>query len=147
MSDKQQQTRKQKARQAQAKAQINRDRARRKLLRQREKLARRRTRNRRQSEKRRDDGTDKGENPENPEKPENPTAHSTLPPQKSNAENATRNSHSTVPETPKYSAVPARERLYGQRLHRKTREREDETSVTTRVSERETDDEEVSTDE
>ncbi len=138
MTDNQQQKRKQKARQAQAKAQINRDKARRKLLQQREKLARRRSRNRRQSEQRRDEDTDRGKNP---------TAHSTLPPQKSNAENATRNSHSTVPETPKYSAVPARERLYGQRLHRKTSGREDEPSATSRVSERETDVEEVSTDE
>lgn len=111
MTDKQQQKHEQKARQAQAKAQNNRDKARRKLLRQREKLARRRTRNRCQSEKRRDDDE---------EGTENPTAHSTMPPQKSNAKNATRNSHSTVPATPKYSEVPARERLYGQRLHRKT---------------------------
>lgn len=138
MTDNQQQKRKQKARQARAKAQINRDKARRKLLQQREKLALRRTRNRRQSEQRHNEDKDRGENP---------TAHSTLPPQKSNAENATRNSHSTVPETPKYSAVPARERLYGQRLHRKTSGREDETSATSRVSERETDVEEASTNE
>ncbi|MFA9517153.1 protein gvpI [Halopenitus sp. H-Gu1] len=138
MTDKQQQKRKQKARQAQAKAQKNRDKARRKLLQQREKLARRRTRNRRQSETRRDDD-DETEGT-------NPTAHSTLPPQKSNAENATRNSHSTVPETPKYSVVPARERLYGRRLYRKMIEG-DETSTTTPVAEHETDDEEVSTDE
>lgn len=138
MTDNQQQKRKQKARQAQRKAQINRDKARRKLLRQREKLARRRTRNLRKSEKR---------NEENKEEIKNPTAHSTLPPQKSNTENATRNSHSTVPETPKYSAVPARERLYGQRLHRKMIKLRDEPSATTRVSDHEADGEEVSTDE
>lgn len=135
MTDKQEHKREQKARQAQAKAQNNRDKARRKLLRQREKLARRRTHNRCQSEKRRDDDE---------EETENPTAHSTMPPQKSNVENATRNSHSTVPETPKYSAMPARERLYGQRLHRKTSEGKDDTSATTHMSEHETDDEEVS---
>lgn len=112
MSDKQQQKHEQKARQARVKAQINRDKARRKLLRQREKLARRRTRNRKQSETRRDD-TDG-------ETVENPAGHSTVPSQKSNAENAARNSHSTVPKTPKYSDMPARERLYGRRLHRRT---------------------------
>lgn len=46
--------------------------------------------------------------------------HSTVPPQKTNAENAVRNSHSSVPSTPKYSDMPGRERLYGQRLHRRT---------------------------
>jgi hypothetical protein len=109
MTDKQQR-KQQKARQAQAKAQRNRDKARQKLLLQRKKLARRRSRNRHQSEKRRadDDGT------------ANPTAYSTMPSQKSNAENAARNSHSAVPAAPKYSTVSARERLYGRRLHRKT---------------------------
>jgi hypothetical protein len=111
MTDKQQRKRERKARQAQAKAQNSRDKARRKLLEQRKNLARRRARNRRQSEERRDDEEDGAENP---------TAHSTMPKQKSNAQNAARNSHSTVPATPKYSNVPARERLYGQRLHRKT---------------------------
>ncbi|AAC82803.1 gas vesicle protein GvpI [Halobacterium salinarum] len=117
MSDKQQQKHKQKARQARVKAQINRDKARRNLLRQREKLARRRTRNRKQSEPRRDDSD--GDDTDG-ETVKNPAAHSTMPPQKSNAENAVRNSHSTVPKTPKYSDVTARERLYGQRLHQKT---------------------------
>jgi hypothetical protein len=137
MTDKQQRQHEQKARQAQAKAQINRDEARRKLLRQRKSLARRRTRNRRQSEPQRDD--DDGS--------QNPTAHSTLPPQKSNVENATRNSNSTVPSAPKYSTVPARERLYGLRLHRKTREGNAESPEPTAVSEDETGDEEVSPDE
>lgn len=109
MSDRQR-THNRKAKRAQMKAQINRDEARRKLLRQRKKLAKRRRVNREQSKQRRDDG--KSQN--------NPTAHSTLPPQKSNAQNAVRNSHSTVPETPKYSTVQARKRLYGQRLYRAT---------------------------
>lgn len=115
MSDKQQQKHEQKARQAQAKAQINRDKARRKLLRQRKKLAQRRTRNRNQSETPHDDADgDDGD------AVQNPVSHSTIPSQKSNAENAVRNSHTTVPKTPKYSDMPARERLYGQRLHQKT---------------------------
>jgi hypothetical protein len=111
MSDNQRKRHERKAQQAVTKAQVNRDKARKKLLRQRRKLARRRARNRRQSEKRRDEQTEDGETS---------TTHSTLPPQKSNAENAARNSHSTVPETVKHSNVPARERLYGQRLHRHT---------------------------
>lgn len=111
MSDKRQQNHKRKARQAIVKAQHNRDEARRKLLRQREKLARRHARNRRQSEERRDDEA---------EQRENPTTRSTLPSQESNAENAARNSHSTVPKTVKYSKVTARERLYGLRLHRRS---------------------------
>lgn len=115
MSDKQQRRHEQKARQARVKAQINRDKARRKLLQQRKKLARRRKRNRKQSEARRGDTTDDGEDGVT-----NPTAHSTMPPQKTNAENAARNSHSTVPEIPKYSNMPGRDRLYGLRLHRKT---------------------------
>ncbi|WP_435186740.1 protein gvpI [Halobellus sp. EA9] len=114
MSDKQQQQHEQKAQQARVKAQINRDKARRKLLQQREKLAQRRKRNRKQSEARRDDTDDDEDGVENP------TAHSTMPPQKTNAENAVRNSHSTVPKTPKYSDVAGRERLYGQRLHQQT---------------------------
>ncbi|WP_240792437.1 protein gvpI [Salarchaeum sp. JOR-1] len=114
MSDKQQQQHEQKAQQARVKAQINRDKARRKLLQQREKLAQRRKRNRKQSEARRDDTNDDEDGVENP------TAHSTMPPQKTNAENAARNSHSTVPKTPKYSDMVGRERLYGQRLHQQT---------------------------
>jgi hypothetical protein len=114
MSDKQQQQHEQKAQQAHIKAQINRDKARRKLIQQRKKLAQRRKRNRKQSEARRDDADD-GENGV-----ENPTAYSTMPPQKTNAENAARNSHSTVPKTPKYSNVAGRERLYGRRLHQQT---------------------------
>lgn len=116
MIDEQRKKHERTARQAVTKATINRDAARGKLLRHREKLARRRTRNRRQSEPRGDDATGGTENP---------TAHSTLPPGKSNAENAARRSHSTVPATPKYSNVPARERLYGQRLHHKTDEGND----------------------
>lgn len=114
MNDKKRQNHEQKVRQARIKAQINCDKARRKLLRQREKLARRRTRNRKQSEARRGGSDGDGETVENPSR------HSTMPPQKSNAENAARNSHSTVPKSPKYSDMPARERLYGRRLHRKT---------------------------
>jgi hypothetical protein len=115
MSDKQQQQHEQKAQQARVKAQINRDKARRKLLQQREKLAQRRKRNRKQSEARRADADADGE-----DGVENPTAHSTMPPQKTNAENAARNSHSTVPPTPKYSDMAGRKRLYGQRLHQQT---------------------------
>ncbi|ADQ68784.1 hypothetical protein C499_14260 [Halogeometricum borinquense DSM 11551] len=111
MTDKQQQKRKQKARQILAKAQLSRDTARQKLLQQRRKIAQRRKRNRHQSESQRDRDENDGTG--------NPTAHSTLPPQKSNAENAARNSHSTVPAVPKHSNVAARERLYGQRLHRR----------------------------
>ncbi|GGJ05378.1 protein gvpI [Halobellus salinus] len=114
MSDKHQQRHERKARQARAKAQHSRDNARRKLLRQRENLARRRKRNREQSEARRNEADESGDGVENP------AAHSTVPPQKTNAENAVRNSHSAVPSTPKYSAAPGRERLYGQRLHQRT---------------------------
>ncbi|AFK19408.1 protein gvpI [Haloferax mediterranei ATCC 33500] len=148
MTGKQHQKHEQKARQAQVKAQINRDKARSKLLRQREKLARRRARNRRQSEVRRGNQskaqhdtqseTQRGTQSKSQRDNEtggtkNPTAHSTLPPQKTNAENAVRNSHSTVPELPKYSSVPARERLYGLRLHRETTASEDK-SVTVAVT-------------
>jgi len=105
---------KRKANQAQKKAQINRDKARKKLLRQRKKLAKRRKANLEASTKRREDG-DGDRSP-------NPTAYSTVPPQKSNAQNAVRNGHSTVPPAPKYSTVQARKRLYGQRLHRATAE-------------------------
>lgn len=115
MNSNQQQQRKKKARQAQIKAQINRDKARKKLLQQRKALAKRRRKNRKQCEKRRAESND-GE--------ENPTAHSTLPAQATNAENAARNSHSAVPATPKYSTVTARERLYGLRLHRKASEQD-----------------------
>lgn len=111
MADKQQRRRQQKARQAQLKAQINRDQARQKLLQQRKKLARRRAKNRQLCDSRRSEGD---------ESQLNPTAHSTLPPQRSNAQNAAQHSHSTVPPTPKYSTVSARERLYGLRLHRRT---------------------------
>lgn len=112
MNDKQQQH-EQKAQQARLKAQVNRDKARRKLLQQRKQLAQRRKRNRKQSESRRDNtGDDHGV--------ENPTAHSTVPPQKTNAENAARNSHSTVPNVPKYSDMSGRKRLYGLRLHQQT---------------------------
>ena len=114
MSDKQQRQRRQKAQQARTKAQVSRDKARRKLLRQREKLARRRKRNRKQSEARRKERDSDGDGGGNP------TVHSTVPPQKTNAENAVRNSHSSVPSTPKYSDMPGRERLYGQRLHQRT---------------------------
>ncbi|SDY65514.1 protein gvpI [Halopenitus persicus] len=126
MNDKQQQKHEQKVRQARVKAQINRDKARRKLLRQREKLARRRTRNRKQSETRRGDSD--GDDTDG-ETVENPAGHSTMPSQKSNAENAARNSHSTVPKTPKYSDMPARERLYGRRLHRRTADGNSEASA------------------
>jgi len=114
MNDKQQQKHEQKVRQARVKAQINCNKARRKLLRQRKKLAQRRTRNWKQSEARRGASNSDGETAGNPSK------HSTLPPQKSNAENAARNSHSTIPKSPKYSDMPTRERLYGLRLHRRT---------------------------
>lgn len=107
---------KRKANQAQKKAQINRDKARKKLLRQRKKLATRRKANLEASTKRREDGD--GDEDRSP----NPTAYSTVPPQKSNAQNAVRNGHSTVPPAPKYSTVQARKRLYGQRLHRATAE-------------------------
>ncbi|WP_076982688.1 protein gvpI [Natronomonas moolapensis] len=106
-----QQRQKKKARQAQIKAQINRDTAREKLLEQRKALAKRRRKNRKQCEQRRK---------ESENRIENQTTHSTLPAQTTNAQNAARNSHSTVPATPKHSTVPARERLYGLRLHRKT---------------------------
>lgn len=119
MIDEQRNTHERKVRLAVAKATANRDTARAKLLRHRETLARRRARNRQQSESR-------GDRAEG--RTENPTAHSTLPPQKSNAENAVRNSHSTVPPAPKYSNVPARKRLYGHRLHRKTDKLADTTS-------------------
>lgn len=98
----------QKAKRAQAKAQVNRDMARKKLLRQREKLAQRRRNNVAQSTSRTESRTGSA----------NPSNYSTVPPQDTNAQNAARNSHSTVPPTPKYSSVPARKRLYGQRLHR-----------------------------
>jgi hypothetical protein len=110
-----------KAKRAQVKAQINRDEARRKLLRQREKLAERRKANREQSEERRD-GT---------KSQKNPTARSTMPSQKTNAQNAVRNSHSTVPETPRYSNIAAPKRLYGQRLHRVTTDSMSTSSETT----------------
>ncbi|MEZ3164924.1 protein gvpI [Halorubrum sp. RMP-47] len=116
-----------KARQAQTKAQINRNEARQKLLRQRKKLAKRRKANREQSEERR----------ESMKSQENPTAYSTMPPQKSNAQNAVRNSHSTVPETPKYSTIVASDRLYGQRLHRVTT---DSMSTSTETTESQSDD-------
>lgn len=138
MSDKQQQKQNQKARRAQKKAQVNRDEARRKLLHQREKLARRRAHNLHKSKKRRE---------ENKGSSENPTAHSTLPTQKSNAENAVRHSHSTVPETPKYSTVQARERLYGQRLRRTMLVMREDPEITTPASSHETDTEESSADE
>lgn len=137
MSDKQHQQNEQKAQQARVKAQINRDKARHKLLQQREKLAHRRKRNRKQSEARRDDTNDDEDGVENP------TAHSTMPPQKTNAENAVRNSHSTVPTTPKYSDLSGRERLYGQRLHQQTTSETAESSgvsdASTTPSERATD--------
>ncbi|WP_181692584.1 protein gvpI [Natronomonas sp. LN261] len=116
MTNKQQRQRSKKARQAQIKAQTNRDKARNKLLQQRKALARRRAENRKQCEKRRAEADDNKKNP---------TAHSTLPPQTSNAQNAARNSHSAVPAVPRYSTVTARERLYGLRLHRKTSENDD----------------------
>lgn len=100
----------QKAKRAQAKAQVNRDMARKKLLRQREKLAQRRRNNVAQSTARAESRTPSA----------NPSNHSTVPPQKTNAQNAARHSHSTVPPAPKYSTVQARIRLYGQRLHRST---------------------------
>jgi hypothetical protein len=106
MTDRQQHRQAKTARQARRKAQVNCDRARQKLLQQRVELARRRAQNREQSESRRDGETGT-----------NPTAHSTLPSQNSNAVNAARNSHSTVPATPKYSEASNRERLYGRRLH------------------------------
>lgn len=108
-----QQKHKQKARQARLKAQVNRDKARRKLLQQRKKLAQRRKANRKQSESRRS-GTDDEHGVRNP------TAHSTVPPQKTNEQNSARNSHSTVPNSPKYSNTAGRERLYGLRLHYRT---------------------------
>ena len=101
----------QKARQAQLKAQLNRDQARQKILQQRRALARRRAKNRAQCES--DESESSGGQ-------HNPSAHSTTPPQRSNAQNAAQHSHSTVPETPKYSTVEARRRLYGLRLHYET---------------------------
>lgn len=115
MSNKQQRKRMKKAQQAQIKAQVNRDQARNRLLQQRKVLAQRRAENRKQCEKRRAESNNRDENP---------TAHSTLPTQTTNAQNAARNSHSAVPATPKYSTVPARERLYGLRLHRKMSEQD-----------------------
>ncbi|MFT4890099.1 MAG: hypothetical protein ACI9YT_001012 [Halobacteriales archaeon] len=92
---------------AKRKALANRDKARRKLLQQREELARRRRKNRDTSAANREDGQ---------EDQTNPTAHSTMPGQKTNAENAARNSNSTVPPRPKHSTTPAKERLYGLKL-------------------------------
>lgn len=111
MADRQQQRRTQKAQQAQLKAQINRDKARQKLLQQRKKLARRRKKNQQKCQSRQAEAA---------EGRSNPTARSTLSPQRSNEQNAAQHSHSTVPPTPKYSSVAARDRLYGLRLHRRT---------------------------
>lgn len=98
-----------KAKAAIRKAKVNRDRARQKLLMQREQLAERRESNRKQSERRKSD-TSSDDN-------ENPTVTSTLPRLRSNVENATRNGHSSVPEKPKYSDVEPRRRLYGLRFY------------------------------
>lgn len=88
-------------------ASVNRKEARKKLLQQRKKLARRRRENRKMSAENRDQG----------QKDEaNPTARSTVPDQKSNAENAARNSNSTVPTKPKHSRSPVEKRLYGTKL-------------------------------
>lgn len=97
------------ATQAIKKAKSNRDQARKKLLRQRERLAERRKQNKSKSEQNR------AQDPSS-ETTQNPSAHSTVPPQKTNGQNAARNSHSTVPRVPKYSDVDAQQRLYGLRL-------------------------------
>jgi|APHM01.1.fsa_nt_gi hypothetical protein len=128
MTDRQQHTRTQKAERARRKAQVNRDKARQKLLQQRVELAQRRAQNREQSEARRDDDS---------ESERNPTAHSTLPSQDTNAANAARNSHSTVPAEPKHSQASSRARLYGRRLHAKANRH----GVTQRQNSRETTDE------
>lgn len=99
-----------KARQAQQKAQRNRDKARAKLLQQRKALAARRARNRRESRQRRAD-TDTGQRS---------TAHSTMPSQDTTEQQSVQHAHSTVPAAPAHTTVPARERLYGQRLHAAT---------------------------
>lgn len=91
------------------KAKINRDKARRKLLKQRRRLAKRRKSNRERSER----AKDKNSTDDN----RNPTVKSLLPRQRTNAENATRNAHSSVPEKPKYSEVDPAPRLYGSRFN------------------------------
>lgn len=89
------------------KALANRDKARRKLLEQRRELARRRRENRETSAANREEGD---------EEETNPTAHSALPRQKTNAENAARNSNTTVPDRPNHSPTSPAERLYGVEL-------------------------------
>lgn len=102
------QTRNTKMKAAIRKAKLNRDKARRKLLEQRRLLAERRESNRKRSERAKAEGsTDENENP---------TVTSLVPRQRTNAENAVRNAHSSVPEKPKYSTVEPAPRLYGIRF-------------------------------
>ncbi len=116
MTSKQQRKHQQRADRAVRKAQANRDRARKKLLQQRKRLARRRERNvEATASAEEDDSTSLGTNP---------TAYSTVPRQRSNAENSARQSHSTVPLRPKCSTVRPRARLYGLRLQDETASRE-----------------------
>lgn len=106
MSDRQ--NRNAKAQAAIRKAKRNRDKARQKLLEQRRRLAERRKSNRKRSERAKaDSSTDDNENP---------TVTSFIPRQRTNAENALRNAHSSVPEKPKYSEVEPAPRLYGVRF-------------------------------
>ncbi len=116
MTSKQQRKHQQRADRAIRKAQMNRDRAREKLLQQRKRLARRRERN--------VEATESTEEDDSASLGTNPTAYSTVPRQRSNAENSARQSHSTVPLRPKYSTVRPRARLYGLRLQDETVSRE-----------------------
>jgi hypothetical protein len=102
MTDNDEQKRRQRQQRDQvvAKAVRNRDETRRKLLAQGHKLARRRAENVER-------GDDSGP---------------TRPSLDSNAATAARHSHSTVPEQPTGSTVPAADRLYGLRLYRRLRD-------------------------
>lgn len=94
-----------------AKAVRNRDQTRQRLLAQGRKLARRRAAN---VDHGRDDTDDKTDST-------NTGPHSTVPSMDSNAQAAARHSHSTVPSRPKRSTVAPATRLYGLRLHARTR--------------------------
>lgn len=98
-----------KAKTAIRKAKVNRDKARKKILAQRKQLAERREENRKRSDQRKHDKSTDSNN--------NPVIFSMLPQQQTNKRNAMRNSHSTVPEKPKYSEVEAKPRLYGHRFY------------------------------
>lgn len=104
-----------------ARAVRNRDRTRRKLLAQGRQLAHRRATNlaetRERAEKQGSSST-------------SASAHSTLPSLDSNERAATQHSHSTVPERPKGSTVPAAQRLYGLELYRRLRSDPDGDPVT-----------------